>query len=94
MAKAEKNGLATKPIEATIHAPGHTTIAGYARDRIEVFSLTSEQSDALKRLTCSLRSDNARCARRDARTPDGKVVDNENDAVRWLLDRLAEEYAS
>jgi hypothetical protein len=82
---ASKNGQGT----VTITAPVGGCDDGYARDRVEVVSLTHEQATALKRLTSSLRGKNARCRRRDARTPDGKVVDNEADAIRWLLDQLA-----
>lgn len=99
MARGNTNGHAAPAASAVqspqwlVKAPGDTCDSGYARDRVEVTALTGEQSEALKRLTCSLRQNNLRCRRRDARTADGKVVDNEADAVRWLLDRLAEHYA-
>jgi hypothetical protein len=85
--KARKNKSESDSIEITV--PIGPPARGYVTDRVEVTSLTVEQKNALNRLTTGLRLQSARCQRRDARTPEGRVVDSEIDAVRWLLDQVA-----
>ena len=64
---------------------------GYCRERVWIRTLTQEQSRALRSLTSALRESNERYKSVSSRTQEGFVVDRECDALRWLLDRIADE---
>ena len=64
---------------------------GYASGHLEV-NLLPRQAAALKRIRCSLAEQAARTQRRDCRHRDGKVVDSNPDAIRWVLDQCVERY--
>lgn len=74
-----------------IEVPVHSCDSGYATSWVNVSSLTNRQAAAMKAITCSLRKENARFSSRDAATNDGIVVDRSVHAVKWLLDRVADE---
>ena len=65
---------------------------GYASGHLEVGSMLPRQAAALKRIRCSLAEQAARTQRRDAMHRDGKVVDSNADAIRWILDQCADRF--
>ena len=77
-----------------IEAPMGICETGYASDSIQVGALMPMQASALKRLRCSLADKSMRVQRRDANHKDGKVVDTNADAIRWILDQFAGNYQS
>ena len=93
----EVGGIAIAPrsveeLTIVIDAPMGICREGYASGHVEVGSLLPKQAAALKRIRCSLSDQAARALRRDAMHPDGRVVDSNADAIRWILDQCAEQF--
>lgn len=85
----QKKSKSTKvEIECTVATDD---FEGYCRERVWIRTLTQQQSRALRALTNGLRDSNSRYKSISSRTQDGFVVDKECDALRWLLDQIADQ---
>lgn len=65
---------------------------GYATTSINFQGMTNRQSAAAKRLFISLGRQNRRIQMNGVGHPDGKVVNNYGDAVRWIFEQLADAW--
>jgi len=79
-------------VSIVVEAPMGVCDDGYAANHIEMGGMMPKQAAALKRIRCSLADSAMRTQRRDANHRDGKVVDSNADALRWLLDQYANKY--
>jgi hypothetical protein len=82
------DALAIEPFAATVALELTHFKGGFlprtVDPRMQATRLTSEQAVALKLLTCSLHAQSQRRA-------NGRHVENNSDAVRWLLDAIVEQ---
>jgi hypothetical protein len=86
------NSAETTPISVVIEAPmGHCDL-GYAAKRIDFRGMTRRQSAAAKRLFISLGRANERITVNGPSHPDGKPIVDQGDAVRWLFEKLADQW--
>ena len=92
VAEAAPNMSETTPISVVIEAPmGHCDL-GYAAKRIDFRGMTRRQSAAAKRLFISLGRANERITVNGPSHPDGKPIVDQGDAVRWLFEKLADQW--
>ena len=79
-------------LSVLIDAPMTHCDLGYATADIDFNGMTTRQAAAYKRLSCSLDAGNYRIPMRGGRYPSGKVCQTPSDAIRWLLEQLANAY--
>ena len=65
---------------------------GYAVAHIEFRNMTLRQRAAAKRIFYSLAVRNARIEVNGSGFPEGRVVNSPGDAMKWVLDRYADEF--
>lgn len=73
----------------TVDLPCHKIFSGHAT-RIMDFRMSWRQAAAAKVLWSSLSGDGERFDGGRSNHPDGTTVENANDAMRWILDQLAD----
>lgn len=79
-------------LSVLIDAPmGHCT-SGYAPKRLEFKGMTRRQSAAAKRLFISLGRANERITVNGPSHPDGQAILDYGDTVRWLFEKLADQW--
>lgn len=77
-------------LTVVVEVPVHLHLAPYASDSVEVGRLRPRQAAALNFVVASLADKHERCDKGRGCHPKGSVVEGRPDAVRWLLDRVAD----
>lgn len=91
-AEPTPNEAISDDLGVIIEAPlGHCE-TGYATSKVNFEGMTTRQAAAYKRLTVSLDAGNYRIPMRGGRFQNGKVCHEGGDAIRWLLEQLANSY--